>query len=62
MANILIAGEPIVKGILADWDSTFSAGVAPQDGWLFNSDVLHTLTELKKREVQEIKRTLKARR
>ncbi|KAL7421263.1 hypothetical protein Q5752_004148 [Cryptotrichosporon argae] len=47
--NILIAGLPIVEGILANWDTTYKAGVAPQADWLHNSDDLHTLTELRRR-------------
>ena len=41
--NIFIAGNPIVQGILSDWDSKFAGGIAPQDSWLWNTDTLHTL-------------------
>ncbi len=69
ITNILLAGKPVVEvsepgvssrkltesnqGILNNWDQTFSAGIAAQNGWLYNSDDLHTLTELRKREVKE---------
>ncbi|CAD6583308.1 MAG: hypothetical protein TREMPRED_003521, partial [Tremellales sp. Tagirdzhanova-0007] len=55
ITNILIAGQPIVEGILNDWNKTFNAGVSAQDGWLYNSDDLHTLSELRKREVSELR-------
>ncbi|RSH77749.1 uncharacterized protein EHS24_002807 [Apiotrichum porosum] len=46
LENLFIAGNPIVQGIISNW-SSFKGGVAPQDGWLHNADVNHTL-ELKK--------------
>ncbi|RSH95295.1 hypothetical protein EHS25_000382 [Saitozyma podzolica] len=53
IANILIAGKPIVEGILNNWDSTFAPGIDPQEGWAYNSDDLHTLAELRKRNFRE---------
>ncbi|ORY20307.1 purine nucleoside permease [Naematelia encephala] len=57
--NIYIAGKPIVEGIVNDWDSTFAAGIPPQDGWLYNSDDLHTLVSERKREVREYQQVAK---
>lgn len=42
--NIFLAGNPVVQGILADWDAKFKHGVQAQDGFLENFDALHTLT------------------
>ncbi|EIW67041.1 hypothetical protein TREMEDRAFT_69953 [Tremella mesenterica DSM 1558] len=49
LANILIAGQPIVEGIIKHWEQKYKKGVKPQDGWLYNSDVLHTLTTRKRK-------------
>jgi hypothetical protein len=38
---------------LNDWDTAFAQGIAPQDGWVYNSDDLHTLAEMRKREFRE---------
>lgn len=43
LQNIFIAGNPIVQGIICDWDSKYAEGVPPQDGFWHNADVLHTL-------------------
>lgn len=40
--NIFVVGNPIVQGIINDWDE-FKHGIAPQDGWLSSADVLHSL-------------------
>nr|XP_019048047.1 hypothetical protein I302_04669 [Kwoniella bestiolae CBS 10118]OCF26977.1 hypothetical protein I302_04669 [Kwoniella bestiolae CBS 10118] len=58
IANIQIAYTPIIEGILNDWDSTFSKGVSPQDEWLYNADIFHTLVQ-RKREVREFERMMK---
>ncbi|WVQ63925.1 uncharacterized protein L199_002081 [Kwoniella botswanensis] len=58
IANIQIAYTPIIEGILNDWESTFSSGVAPQDEWLYNADIFHTLVQ-RKREVREFERMIK---
>ncbi|ORX39096.1 purine nucleoside permease [Kockovaella imperatae] len=47
IANILIAGQPIVEGIIANWDSEFEQGIAPQANWSYNADDLHTLAQKK---------------
>ncbi|WWD21142.1 hypothetical protein CI109_105623 [Kwoniella shandongensis] len=58
IANIYVAGLPIVEGIINDWDSTFAEGIDPQSEWSYNADVFHTLAE-RKREVREFERVIK---
>ena len=50
IANILIAGQPVVEGILANWNE-FEGGIPPQDGFLSNADDLHSLAPQRKRRV-----------
>ena len=50
IANILVVGQPIVEGILANWDE-YEGGIAPQDGFLFNADDLHSLAAQRKRQM-----------
>ncbi|KAL1409231.1 hypothetical protein Q8F55_006064 [Vanrija albida] len=40
--NIFVAGNYIVQGILGEWGA-FKGGVKPQEGWLHDADVFHTL-------------------
>ena len=47
IANILVAGQPLVQGILDNW-AEFADGVAPQDGWAYTADDLHTLAQRKR--------------
>ncbi|KAK1925972.1 purine nucleoside permease [Papiliotrema laurentii] len=54
--NILIAGTPIIEGILNDWDQVYANGVAPQDNWSFNADDFHTLAEQRKRGLRELRK------
>ncbi|KAK4684567.1 hypothetical protein P7C73_g5606, partial [Tremellales sp. Uapishka_1] len=56
LQNILIAGGPIISGIIDHWDSTFSAGITPQANWSYTADAFHTLASMKKREFSEKKR------
>ncbi|WRT69027.1 uncharacterized protein IL334_006010 [Kwoniella shivajii] len=58
IANIKIVYQPIIEGILKDWESTFSSGVSPQDQWLYNADIFHNLVQ-RKREVREFERSVK---
>ena len=54
--NILIAGTPIIEGILNNWDKVYAGGVAPQDNWSFNADDFHTLAEQRKRELRALRK------
>jgi hypothetical protein len=53
IANLIVAGKPIIEGIVNDWSTVFGPGIDPQEGWLYNSDDIHTLVELRKREVKQ---------
>jgi hypothetical protein len=55
IANIIIAGKPIIEGIVSDWDTTFKAGIEAQENWMYNSDDIHTLTDLRRRQVTQFK-------
>ncbi|KAK8843339.1 hypothetical protein IAR55_006995 [Kwoniella newhampshirensis] len=58
IANIYVAGLPIVEGIINDWDTVFGGGIDPQEGWAFNADVFHTFTQ-RKREMREFERVVR---
>ncbi len=44
IANIYIAGLPVVNDIVTNWDSTYAAGIAPQGNFTYDADDLHTLS------------------
>lgn len=60
LQNIFIVGNPIVQGILKDWDE-FKDGIQPQDGWLSSADVLHSLDEGGARQKRSLGRYAAAR-
>lgn len=45
--NIFIVGNPIVQGIVKNWNKVYKKGVAPQDGFEYSANIFHSLSTTK---------------
>lgn len=48
IANIYIAGLPVVNDIIDNWHTTYYHGIAPQANFTYGADNLHSLTTTKR--------------